>query len=143
MNRLKFFYRVQNEGEFVVYSGLSDKAEALRLADLEDGTVETDYRDSSKYMVKAYKQTVEVDFISNSLSKLVLKRKFGNYRLTSIDRKRPDIISYKHYNTPYFWWIVLLANLVEDPFFETEIGRVFLIPNEFDIQDFAQGYVVR
>ena len=97
---------------------------------------------------KFYKKTTvdnvqELDFLHNSISNLVGRRRSGHYRLSVLDRKRPDITSYRNYGTPNYWWIVLAFNGVQDPFFETRVGRMFAIPNVLDIYDFAKDFKIR
>ncbi len=85
----------------------------------------------------------ELDFLYNSISNLVARRRPGHYRLSVIDRKRPDITSYRNYGTPAFWWMILAFNGVQDPFFETTVGRVFQIPTWPDIYDFVKDFKIR
>ena len=87
--------------------------------------------------------TSELDFLQNNLSKFSITRTPNYYRLSSIDRKRPDIISYKNYQTVNYWWLVCMVSGIEDPFFETTIGRMMTIPNLLDIYDFYRTYMVR
>jgi len=85
----------------------------------------------------------QLDFLRNSISKLVVKSTPGYYRLDSIDRKRPDITSYRNYGTVNYWWIWCVVSGIEDPFFDTQIGVVATIPSFVDIQDFAKKYKLR
>ena len=85
----------------------------------------------------------QLDFLYNNLSKLDVKRDVGYYRTDSIDRKRPDIISEKNYGTVYFWWVILVVNGIEDPFFDTQIGIVLKIPSTIDLHNFSKKYRMR
>ena len=38
------------------------------------------------------------------------------------------LISYKSYNTPNLWWIILLANNINNPTKKLEVGTELLIP---------------
>ena len=87
--------------------------------------------------------TEELDFLDNNLSKLKLTRAAPFYRLSVVDRKRPDLISYKNYKTVGYWWLVCVANGIQDPFFETGIGRVVRLPNLLDVYDFFRRYKKR
>jgi hypothetical protein len=40
------------------------------------------------------------------------------------------LISYKSYNTPNLWWIILLANEIENPTIQPSPGTFLFIPNE-------------
>lgn len=50
------------------------------------------------------------------------------YTITTVDRRRPDIISYRFYGTVDYFWIILLANNVLDPF-DIEINTILRIPS--------------
>lgn len=51
------------------------------------------------------------------------------HKVTKIDRYRPDLISYKYYETVDYWWVVLLANSIFDPF-DIKPGTVLRIPSK-------------
>lgn len=38
------------------------------------------------------------------------------------------LISYKYYNTPNLWWIILLANDITNPILFPKVGTLLLIP---------------
>jgi|688.fasta_scaffold06158_7 hypothetical protein len=42
---------------------------------------------------------------------------------------RPDLISTVFYGTPAYWWILMLANNVSDPFEGFNVGDRIVIPN--------------
>lgn len=44
-------------------------------------------------------------------------------------------ISYKNYKTPNLWWIILLANLIDNPLLPLDSGKVLLIPNQTVVQE--------
>jgi len=92
------------------------------------------------YKKEVVNEVEELDFLNSSLSNLTMKRRPSYYRLNSIDRKRPDIISEKNYGTVYFWWVIMAASGIQDPFFETTIGRIVKVPSMLDISDFAKKY---
>lgn len=39
------------------------------------------------------------------------------HRVTEEDMNRLDIISDKFYGSPYYWWVIALANNITDPFY--------------------------
>ena len=41
---------------------------------------------------------------------------------------RPDLISDLFYNTPGYWWLILLANNISDPFEGLNVGDRIIIP---------------
>ena len=41
---------------------------------------------------------------------------------------RPDLISEVFYNTPNYWWLLLLYNNISDPFEGLNVGDRILIP---------------
>ena len=42
---------------------------------------------------------------------------------------RPDLISDIFYNTPEYWWLILLYNNIDDPFEGLNVGDQIKIPN--------------
>jgi len=50
------------------------------------------------------------------------------YTVERQDERRLDLISYKHYRTVNYWWIILLANSIYDPF-GVRTGDVLRIPS--------------
>ena len=42
---------------------------------------------------------------------------------------RPDLISNIFYNTPSYWWVIMLVNGINDPFEQLNVGDRILIPN--------------
>jgi len=40
------------------------------------------------------------------------------------------LISYKTYNTPNLWWLIVLANEIDNPVLQPEPGTFLFIPNE-------------
>ena len=41
---------------------------------------------------------------------------------------RPDLISNIFYNTPSYWWLLMLVNNVADPFEDFNVGDRILLP---------------
>lgn len=53
---------------------------------------------------------------------------FDQYHtITTVDQLRPDLISYRFYGTVDYFWIILLANNVLDPF-NIQQNTIFRIP---------------
>jgi len=50
------------------------------------------------------------------------------HKVTAVDRYRPDLISYRYYETVNYMWVILLANSIFNPF-EIEVGTVLRIPS--------------
>ena len=42
---------------------------------------------------------------------------------------RPDKISNLYYNTPKYWWILMLVNNINDPFEGFYVNQKIIIPN--------------
>ena len=98
----------------------------------------------TKFFNKVTVDDVEqLDFLYNTLSKFSRKRVSTHYRTTVVDRKRPDLISYKNFGTVRYWWLICLINGLDDPFFDTAIDLVLEIPNILDISDFHKRYRVQ
>jgi len=41
---------------------------------------------------------------------------------------RPDLISADVYGTPYYWWVICVANNIRDSFEQLEAGKLIRIP---------------
>lgn len=39
------------------------------------------------------------------------------------------LISYKNYNTPNLWWLILLANKINNPTIQPQVGQKINVPN--------------
>jgi hypothetical protein len=50
------------------------------------------------------------------------------YLLEAGDVARPDLISYKHYGTPVYYWALLWLNGIVDPFEQMYAGMLIRIP---------------
>ena len=85
----------------------------------------------------------ELDFLWNTLSEFTMNHTPGYYRATAGDVKRMYRISEKVYDTPQFWWIIALANGIENPLSDVPPGTLLIIPNILDIYAFQKKYRVR
>ena len=41
---------------------------------------------------------------------------------------RPDLISYKAYGSPDFWWVIYEFNEIRDPLFDLRMGMLIRLP---------------
>ena len=85
----------------------------------------------------------EYDHLYNSLSRFTMNYPVQYYRLTGSDLLRPDLISYKAYNTVKYWWLICFVNKVQDPFSDLTVGKLMTIPNILDIYEFYKKNAVR
>lgn len=59
------------------------------------------------------------------------------YILEAGDVARPDLIAYKHYGHPSFYWVVLWLNDITDPFEEMYPGMLLRIPTRRRLAEFG------
>lgn len=85
----------------------------------------------------------ELDYLYNSLSNFKMTYAPAYYRVEDGDLVRPDMISYKSYETVRYWWIICYVNGIEDPMHGMEVGQLLQIPNLLDIYTFYKQYRVR
>ena len=85
----------------------------------------------------------EYDHLNNSLSRFVMNYPVQYYRVAEDDLQRPDLISYKAYQTVKYWWLICYANGVLDPFTDLEVVKLMTIPNILDIYEFYKKNSVR
>lgn len=85
----------------------------------------------------------ELDWLNNTLSNLELAHDEAYYMVSSVDIGRPDMISWWNYDTVEYWWIICLANGIENPLTDLTVGTKLKIPNNLDINAFQRKYKVR
>jgi len=85
----------------------------------------------------------ELDYLNNTLSNFDLRYDVTYYRVNEHESCRPDLISYTFYNTPMYWWVILLINGILDPFTELIEGVVLEIPSILDIYEFYRNNRLR
>lgn len=85
----------------------------------------------------------ELDFLWNSLSEFEMKYVPSYYRVDDSDIPDPALISDRVYGDVGFWWVILLANGIENPLTGLEPGMILKIPNKLDIYDFQRKWRVR
>lgn len=95
------------------------------------------------YHVEVVDKVNELDFLHNALSEFTMVYPPSYYRVNGTDLMRPDIISYKFYDTVRFWWIIMLVNGIDNPLTSIEVGQILKIPSKLDIYDFEKKFRVR
>ena len=85
----------------------------------------------------------EYDHLHNNLSNFRTYYPIQYYRIESDDIMRPDLISYKVYDTIKFWWLIMMFNNINDTFNEMVVGTLLKIPNVLDIYSFYKKYSLR
>ena len=78
----------------------------------------------------------ESDLLTNTFNEFKFKRPLTFFTISTRDKTRPDLLSYRLYNKVNFWWIVLKVNNIEDPFNDLEEGDVIKVPDILDVEDF-------
>jgi hypothetical protein len=82
----------------------------------------------------------QYDFLHNSLSNFVMNYNPQYYTVNEADIYRPDMISFKVYNTVVYWWLICYVNEIHDPYSDIYVGQLLIIPNILDIYDFFKKY---
>jgi hypothetical protein len=88
-----------------------------------DGTVLTD--------PVTFKFNLFADFMRDKRAKVVT--------ITSANEGSPELISYQHYGTHEFWWVIMFINRIQDPINELTPGTRIAIPFLSDIEAFRQS----
>lgn len=78
----------------------------------------------------------ERDMLSDSLLNMDI-RTIGNYRITSVTEKRPDLISLKFYGSYHYGWLLALHNGFLDSINDFVSGIEIKIP---DLSDYYRDY---
>jgi hypothetical protein len=77
----------------------------------------------------------ECDFLKSKIFKFKFKRPFSFYTVKYSDLARPDVISYKLYDSVDYWWLIMYVNDIVDPWNELEENDVIKVPNSQDVLD--------
>lgn len=85
----------------------------------------------------------EYDHLYNTLSRFTINYPVRYYRIQEEDIMRPDLISYKAYQSVSYWWLIAFINNINNPFTDMEVGNLIKIPNTIDIYDFYKKYSLR
>ncbi len=82
----------------------------------------------------------ERDFLHTSLTKFEMRNPVSFHMVSASELMRPDLISYRHYRTVDYWWLVCLVNGIEDPLVDLQMGQKLVIPNVLDIYTFYKEH---
>lgn len=63
---------------------------------------------------------------------------FQVYQVTDADVGRLDLISYRFYGVPLYWWIIADANDIVNPVTDMYLGMFIKVPNRLLIDRFIQ-----
>jgi len=93
------------------------------------------YTRSNFYEKEVIEGVNECDFLRSKISRFKIKRPTKYYTITYDDLMRPDLLSFKLYGKQDYWWLLLYANNVIDPWNELQENDVIQVPDEQDILD--------
>lgn len=102
--------------------------------------------DRTLFYKKVYQedyQKYELDFLWSNFDKFVMTYEPAYYRITTSDVMRPDLVSFYHYKTVDYWWLLCYVNQVHDVFHDMSTGDLWKIPNVIDIYTFYKKYRVQ
>lgn len=88
------------------------------------------YNDLGKQITISTGQTILQGF---SLMEMTYKGPEIYHTVQSGESHRLDIISYIHYDTPEYWWLLALHNNIKDSIFEVVPGKILLIPTDLHL----------
>ena len=78
----------------------------------------------------------ELDFLDNTLEQFKTTRPALYYRTAQADTSVPDLISYKVYQEERLWWLLCLANGINNCAEDMAAGQLWIVPDQIDIYDF-------
>ena len=61
------------------------------------------------------------------------------YQLTESDIQRPDMISYKLYNSVGMWWLLMKYNKVEDIWNDLFVGMILEAPQKSELEEYYRS----
>lgn len=87
------------------------------------------------YEKKTEKGNQELDYLDTNIHNLNLEQA-TTFRVPAFMVGRPDIISYAVYESPYYYWLIMYANDIIDPFEEIQENDVLIVPSLLDYYNF-------
>ena len=69
----------------------------------------------------------EIDLLTSKITDMMFEN-YDVYTIQQFVEHRPDLISFIHYGTVEYWWLILEINDIIDPFSELYTGRDIMIP---------------
>ena len=94
------------------------------------------------YNIISVRSNPEYDFLNNSLSNFTMSYPIDYYTVVQEDVGRPDLISYKHYQTVDYWWLICYVNDIQNIFTDMNVGDIYRLPNALDIYNFYKQYAI-
>lgn len=85
----------------------------------------------------------ELDYLHNNLTKFTMDYPINYYVVKESDLMRPDLISYKNYNTVSYWWLIMMVNGIGEIFADLKAGTILQLPNILDIYSFYKKYSLK
>ena len=85
----------------------------------------------------------ECDLPYSGFHEYEFKKPFSFYTIKETDIQRPDLLSYKLFGRPNYWWVLMKLNAIEDIWNDLYVGLVISVPDDDDIQNliiFMQEY---
>lgn len=80
----------------------------------------------------------QLDHLQNNIIDFQIRYEPVYYRVSEEDVMRPDLISYKHYSTVAYWWIICAVNGIQNPLVDINVNDILTIPTMVDIYEFAK-----
>jgi|TARA_R110001592_G_scaffold65278_1_gene200451 hypothetical protein len=81
----------------------------------------------------------EVDMPMNGFNTQVFNLKPTLYQVTESDIQRPEMISYKVYNSMDMWWLLMKYNKVEDIWNDLFVGMVLEVPPKKELEAYYRS----
>lgn len=80
-----------------------------------------------------------INFSFNSFIEFLRTRRVKVRRLSSAEEGSPELVSFQEYGDEQFWWVIMLANRLQDPINEFVPGLEIVIPRLQDVEEFRQA----
>ncbi len=88
------------------------------------------------YGIERVNRQDEIDHLDTNLNQMNL-RTIARERVSNMTRNRLDLISFKHYNSFDYGWLIAEHNDIIDPIDEVVVGKVLRIPSIEDYYRFS------
>lgn len=98
---------------------------------------------NSRYQILRVLTCDGVRYLETQNQKFIPESSDDSYHVVEADEEnRLDIISYKYYGSPVYWWAIAMANEFIDPFI-VNAGIMIRIPSLMSLSDYRNEILTR
>ena len=94
----------------------------------------SDFIPVSKYTPTSFSAELPaLDFLNADYLSLSTVRTSSTFVVTQDTAAHPDLISYNHYGSTDYWWVICMFNSIVNPLVDLYVGKVLQIPDLVEV----------